>query len=159
LIERAEKSNEGGTSYVTARTCALFHEGVVEHARVLLWAEKAVAADSPKTAWTLHTLALAHYRAGNLDQTVGFCLESLKADPNWDGRMLNRFLGAMALVRLGKPEQARECLRSVAQWRKEVADGTYKGRETFRQSRPVSELAEVNNQGRATTVVAIASKR
>jgi tetratricopeptide (TPR) repeat protein len=129
LIERAGQS-EGGipgtTAYFVSRTCTMLAQGGTNPAQVLVWAEKAVAAE-PKAAWSLHTLALAHYRAGHLDQAVRYCRQSLDADPKWDGGMLNRLLQAMALCRQDQKDEARKCLRPVAQWRQEVADGTYKG--------------------------------
>jgi serine/threonine protein kinase/tetratricopeptide (TPR) repeat protein len=129
LIESATQSEQGitgSTAYFVSRTCTMLPQRETDQAQVLVWAEKAVAAD-PKAPWCLHTLALAHYRAGHLDHTVRYCLESRKADPKWDGGMLNRLLQAMALVRQDQKDEAQKCLRPVAQWQQEVADGTYKG--------------------------------
>jgi tetratricopeptide (TPR) repeat protein len=129
LIESAAQSEQGttgSTAYMVSRTCTMLPEGGADLAQALLWAEDAVT-NYPKAAWSLHALALAHYRAGHLDQMVRYCRESLDADPKWDGGMLNRLLQAMAHVRQDQGDKAHECLRPVAQWRQEIANGTYKG--------------------------------
>jgi hypothetical protein len=64
-----------------ARTC-LLAPGVIDPAAAVHLAEEAVAA-MLRCAWYLHTLALAHYRAGRYQRTVERLLESIEVDPVW----------------------------------------------------------------------------
>ncbi len=129
LCERAGLLKQGVTgrvAYMTSRTCLLKRDGNTPAPQLLAWAEAALASD-PRAPWYLHTVALAHYRAGQFEEAVRCCRESEKADPKWRGTMVNQMLLAMAFQRLDRREDARQCLATAASWRKEVLDGTYKG--------------------------------
>jgi hypothetical protein len=53
-------------AYVLARSSAMARKSPVDPARIVQWANQAVA--SGNQAWYLHVLGLAQYRAGQLDQ-------------------------------------------------------------------------------------------
>jgi hypothetical protein len=97
---------------MVCRTCLLSPRGGADPAQLVLWAEKTTAGD-PNAAWYLHTLALAHYRAGHLDQAVRYCRESQTAGPKWSGGMPNRLLLAMAYGRQGQRDEARKVLQEI----------------------------------------------
>ena len=144
LIERAGQSKEGITgnnAYMLLRTCTMFPKGGTDPAEVLLWTDRAVASQ-PKTAWYLHTLALAHYRADHFDQAVHYCHESQKVDPKLAGRIVNQLLLAMAYQRLVQRDEARRTWQEVAQWREAVGRGTYKGDGTFPPDMHLSDWLE-----------------
>jgi len=68
------------------------------------WAERAVSA-VPTNAWYLHSLGLAHYRAGEYDRAIERLKESRKNFPDWGGP-LNALLLSMCYQSLKDPEAA-----------------------------------------------------
>jgi tetratricopeptide (TPR) repeat protein len=129
------------SAFQASRACMLHPEGGTAPAQGVLWAEKAVAGD-PKAGWYIHALALAHYRAGKFDQAVRSCGESQQADPHWGGAILNRLLLAMAHQRLGRDEEARQCMATAVRWRQGAVDGTYKGEEVTPPAMHLSDWLE-----------------
>jgi WD40 repeat protein/tetratricopeptide (TPR) repeat protein len=122
--ERAGGTKDPFTAYVASRTCMLSPQGLTEPAQLVRWAEQAVA-NQPRCAWYLHALGAAHYRAGELDQAVQRCRESLEADLGWRGTVLNWLVLAMAHQRLGHPGEAREWLNRAVQWGKQSGGGLH----------------------------------
>jgi serine/threonine protein kinase/tetratricopeptide (TPR) repeat protein len=122
-ISRTKQGFTGSYAFLAGRCCLLHPTEGVPGAQALVWAEKAVA-DGPRVPWYLHTLALAHYRAGHFEQTLRYCRESQQADPRWGGVILNQLLEAMAHQGLGQHEEARKCRQAAAQWRETAVDGT-----------------------------------
>jgi tetratricopeptide (TPR) repeat protein len=106
---------------IASRTCALSTTPVVKPAESVLWAYIAVI--RRPEAHYLHTLALAHYRAGHYDQAVAACRQSFKVAPGWQGRAANWLLLGMALERKGEKEEARRCLNTVTKWYAAVRAG------------------------------------
>jgi superkiller protein 3 len=117
----ADKSKNPYLAHVASRTCMLSPEGPIAAPRAVKWAEQAVAAG--KSAWHLHALGRAHYRAGQLEQAVRRCRESLRAEPDWPGRMLNWLVLAMAHQRLGEGTEARCWLDKAVRWRHALPRG------------------------------------
>jgi tetratricopeptide (TPR) repeat protein len=114
-VKRFGKSNDPRTLYLTARLCGLAAESGVQSTVTLNLAKSAVQ-QSPKSAYYLHTLGMAHYRAGDAKTAVSKLNESLKADPNWEGRV-NNWLGlALAYHRLGKTAESKENLDKAVSW-------------------------------------------
>ena len=112
MIERAGKPVEHSEAFVLARTFAMAGQSAVDLARVVQWANQALAGDQP--AWYLHTLGLAQYRAGQFDQALqSFAKADVEA---WIGRGLNWFGLALVHHRLGHPDEARQCLDKGIQW-------------------------------------------
>jgi tetratricopeptide (TPR) repeat protein len=102
------------TCYCLARIASLAPGGG-DPAQAVQRAEKGVAAH-PKQAWYLHTLAVAHYRAGQFDQAVRRAEQSLKDDPGWGGHVVDWLLLAMAHQSLGHGDEARHWLDKAVQW-------------------------------------------
>jgi tetratricopeptide (TPR) repeat protein len=103
------------TAYLAARTCVLAPDAIEDPARAVRLAEQAVAADPP-CAWYLHTLGMAHYRAGDFDQAIQRLRESIDAKPAWPANVTNWLGLAMAYHRLGQTEEARQWLDKALQW-------------------------------------------
>jgi WD40 repeat protein len=101
-------------AYVLARTAAVAAEPVVEPERVACWAERAVG--NGANGWNLHTLGLAHYRAGRFLEGIRRLEESNATDWGEQGRMQNRLVLAMAYHRLGRAKHARALLDEVRRW-------------------------------------------
>jgi tetratricopeptide (TPR) repeat protein/tRNA A-37 threonylcarbamoyl transferase component Bud32 len=78
------------------------------------WAERAVAA-APNKAWYLHSLALAHYRAGQVDQAVQRVKESQKVAPDWGGP-LNPLLLALCYHARKQQDEALQARRKASEW-------------------------------------------
>jgi tetratricopeptide (TPR) repeat protein len=82
-------------------------------------AEGAVAVH-PRFGWYLYTLALAHYRAGRLDEALGRLRESLEVDPGWEAQVLDWLLLALVQQRRGETEDARRWLDKAVRWSDEA---------------------------------------
>jgi tetratricopeptide (TPR) repeat protein len=108
-IELAGKNKDPRTAYQTARVCVLGRNANAEGPEPVRLAEQAVAA-VPQNAWYLHTLGLAHYRAGQFEKARQRLQESLNADPAGPSRPLNWLVLAMVSHRQRRPEEARQWL-------------------------------------------------
>jgi tetratricopeptide (TPR) repeat protein len=121
MCRQADKSigRPGGLgAYDVGRICTLRPDVPVTAARLVDLARKADSRSTfPRSAWCLHNLARAHYRAGQLEQADRYCRESLKVEPAWRGRMLNWVVLAMAHQRQGRPDEARQWLARATRWR------------------------------------------
>ena len=117
LLERGNKlvcvNQPGRKSYLVARICLLAPATVADAARPATLAGDAVRAQ--RTAWHLHTLGLAHFRAGRDDEAVRLLQESSTVDPKWSAQPLNGLVLAMAHHRLGHAPEARECYDKAVQ--------------------------------------------
>jgi hypothetical protein len=113
VLRRFYPTDDMQTVYLVARIASLTAGAPAEPERVVPMADRAVATRG--TAWHRHTLAVAHFRAGQYDKAVQQCQESMKADPRW-ANVLNGFVLAMAHQRLGHAEEARQWLDKSARW-------------------------------------------
>jgi serine/threonine protein kinase/tetratricopeptide (TPR) repeat protein len=132
LLERIGQSQPGFTGYqafLASRTCMLRPETAAPAKEGVAWAEQAVASRA-NLPWYLHALALAHYRAGHLEQAAADTQESLKADPRWGGIMLNWLTLALIEQRQGHAEQARKWMEMAAAWREKAVQGSANARQT-----------------------------
>jgi WD40 repeat protein/tetratricopeptide (TPR) repeat protein len=114
IRRRADRIEDPYVAYVLARTAVVAAAPVVEPEQVTRWAEQAVA--SSLNGWNLHTLGVAHYRAGRLDEAIKRLEESNASDWGEQGRMQNRLVLAMAYHRLGHATQSRALLDEVNRW-------------------------------------------
>jgi len=101
-----KQDHQTQTAYMVSRTCLLFPQDAAEQAVAIQLAERAVAQDS-KAPWSLHTLALAHYRAGHFEQSLSFSRDSQKAGLQWRG---------------GK----RQTILALTKWHDSVLKGTHR---------------------------------
>ena len=113
VLERFSGSSDPNILHLVARTCALAPGAVPDRAQPVKLAEKALAA-RPKLGWFLHTLGLAHYRAGQLEQAVSCFKKSMEVDPGWY-HVLDWLPLAMAHFRLGDAEDARRWLAKAVE--------------------------------------------
>jgi tetratricopeptide (TPR) repeat protein len=118
-IRRCAGSTEDPfVAYVLARTAIMTAEPVVDPAQAIRWAEQAL--ESNLGAFYLHTLGLAHYRAGQLDRAIRRLEESNAGKWKERGKMQNRLVLAMAHHRLGHAAPARALLEEVERWWKDI---------------------------------------
>jgi tetratricopeptide (TPR) repeat protein len=89
--------------------------GATDPAAVVTMAEQAVAAD-PRCAWYLHTLGMAHYRAGKFDRAIERLRESAAARPAWSANVVNWLGLALAYHRLGQTKEARQWWDRAVGW-------------------------------------------
>jgi tetratricopeptide (TPR) repeat protein len=119
LAKEAAKNPTADQAYTASRICTLSAASPVPEPQVVIWAEQAVAVE--KSAWRLHMLARAHYRAGQFDQALRRCRQSLDVEPGWPGRILNWLVLAMAHQRLGHTAEARQWLAKATSWHSGLA--------------------------------------
>jgi tetratricopeptide (TPR) repeat protein len=126
LLERIGQSAEGFTGYQAfwaSYACMLGPETAAPPREGVAWAEQAVASQA-NVPWFLHGRALAHYRAGQLEEAAADTQESIKADPKWGGFMLNWVMLALIEQRQGHADQARQWREKAASWREKAVQGS-----------------------------------
>jgi tetratricopeptide (TPR) repeat protein len=97
------------TAFVLSRMNSLIAKPVTDPAQGIKWAREAV--ESGSNAWFLHSLALAHLRAGQWDEAA-LRFEESRAD--W-GKVLNLLGLAIVDFRRNRPDAARERLNEALQ--------------------------------------------
>jgi serine/threonine protein kinase/tetratricopeptide (TPR) repeat protein len=107
-------------TYFVARTCALAPGSTPDPVQAVRLAELAVEAE-PKWAHNLHTLGLAHYRAGQLDQAVQRFHEAIEVNPEWTGQVVNWLGLTLAYHRQGQTNEARRWFEKALEWIDRVA--------------------------------------
>jgi Flp pilus assembly protein TadD len=119
LLQRFGRTTDPRKAYAVARTLLLVPGAGPDAARAAELAAKAVAAD-PKVPFYLHTLGLAHYRAGQYEPASRRLHECLKAHPWW-APGVNWLVLALAYQRQGKADEARQCLDKALRWSDRLA--------------------------------------
>jgi Flp pilus assembly protein TadD len=119
LFQRFGQTTHAETAYAVARTLVLVPDAGPPPARAVELAAKGVAA-APKDAKQLHTLGLAHYRAGQYEQAIRRLNECLNAHPKWCAG-LNWLVLAMAYQHQGKTDEARQALDKALRWGDQLA--------------------------------------
>jgi tetratricopeptide (TPR) repeat protein len=104
----------GREAYLVARLGTLAPGGP-EPAQLLRLAERAVQV-GPHEAHYLHTLGLAHYRAGQYEQAVRRFRESMRANPAWEAQVVNWLGLALAHDHLGERDVARLWFARATKW-------------------------------------------
>ena len=125
LEPQVDQSTNAQTAYIVSRISALADEKIIDPAKVVDWAERAALGD--RNPWTLHALGRAKYRAGQFDESIGLCKESLEKDPNWPGRFLNWLILAMACHRHNQHDEALQWLAKAVQWQNQLAKAKDEG--------------------------------
>jgi tetratricopeptide (TPR) repeat protein len=114
VLKRLGQTKDTQIGFQVARLCSLAGQQASDPARALQLAEKAVA--EQRSSWRVHTLGLAHYRAGSFEQAIKRLNESLAIDAHWQGAFCNCLVLAMAHHRLGQAKEAEQWLNKAARW-------------------------------------------
>ena len=113
-LEHARRSEDVATLVFANRPGILAPEAMDDRDLSTQMAERALKCGFPdRVHWPgcmLYVLGAAHYRAGHYDEAVRSCRRSLEEYPNWQGKVLNWPVLALAYQRLGQPEEARQAL-------------------------------------------------
>jgi serine/threonine protein kinase/Flp pilus assembly protein TadD len=109
ILKNVDRIDDPQAANVLSRACSLRALSITDSSVSLRLSQQAVAA-SPKMAWYLYGLGAAHYRAGQYEQAIARCEDSIKAQPKWLGRGQNHVILAMACKRLGRHEEAQDWL-------------------------------------------------
>jgi serine/threonine-protein kinase len=104
---------EQRNAYLIARMCALAEKPPIDVARILELARQSV--DRQASAWHLHALGLACYRAGKYDDAVRYLTDSVNKYPGWAAQVVNYQALALTYHRLGRADEARR-------WRERAAE-------------------------------------
>ncbi|HWB13393.1 MAG TPA: protein kinase [Pirellulales bacterium] len=98
--------------YILARSCAMVRNSPVGAARLVQWANQALASD--QHSWCFHVLGLAQYRAGQFDEALqSFTRANVDS---WRSSDLNWFALALVHHHLGHADEARQCLDKGIEW-------------------------------------------
>jgi tetratricopeptide (TPR) repeat protein len=108
------KSREPDVDFHGGRILSLTVQDDQTRAHASKWAERVVAT-VPTIAWYLHSLGLAHFRAGEYDRAIERLKESRKNSPDWGGPH-NALLLAMCYQTLNQPEAAFAERHLVDEW-------------------------------------------
>jgi tetratricopeptide (TPR) repeat protein len=112
MVKRSAETKEAKEIYLIARMCVLAPDSGVDPGEAVRLAERAVKDEA--TAWYLHALGLAHYRAGQLDLAIEW-LQKADQSIDWRGRPNNWLVLAMAHHRRGQADDARQWLSRARQ--------------------------------------------
>jgi serine/threonine protein kinase/Flp pilus assembly protein TadD len=112
VIEKLGDTNDPETAYLVARIGTLAPDAVPDPTRLVRIAERAVRADP--LPHHLHTLGLAHYRAGRFDEAIRQLNKSVEG--NWNANAANWLVLAMAHQRLGQSDEARKWFDRAVRW-------------------------------------------
>jgi tetratricopeptide (TPR) repeat protein/serine/threonine protein kinase len=118
MMKRFGKSTNPDEIVYLAHACVLAPGGLDPTAALSL-AERRLAMTARPSGhypWSIHLVALAHYRAGHYPQAVEWATRGLKEDPAFGERVPHWLLLAMAHHRLGHAEEARKWLGTAEQW-------------------------------------------
>ena len=113
LIGRAGHTKDAFEAFVLARIAGMSPPGTLDPARAVQWGKQAVDSN-PQVSWYIHSLGLAHYRAGQFDLALQRFQESQNG--NWNYGELNHFGRALAENRLGHAANAQESLAQGLAW-------------------------------------------
>jgi tetratricopeptide (TPR) repeat protein len=113
-LEPGERSEDPATLVLANRPGILAPDSLYDRDLPIQMAERALKRGfTDQVHWPgcmRYVLGAAHYRAGHYDQAVHFCRQSLEKYPNWQGKVLNWPVLALAYQRLGHAEEARKAL-------------------------------------------------
>jgi WD40 repeat protein/Flp pilus assembly protein TadD len=102
-------------AYLAARIATLAPGASDDPARAVRLAQWAVWA-SPKEGHYLHTLGLAHCRAGRYEEGARWFQKSLEAEPGWAAHVVNWLGLALACHHRDQPAEARRHLDRAVAW-------------------------------------------
>jgi serine/threonine-protein kinase len=94
---------------------ALAPQSGIDSARLLDWAQQAVAAEDQSRIYR-HALARAYCRVGKWDQVVRCLHEAAALDPDWDAQALDWMLLSLAYAHLGQASESKPWRDQAEQW-------------------------------------------
>jgi len=112
VLDELGDTEEPRNAYLVARICVLAPDAGPDPTKLVQIAERAVQAQP--APHHLHTLGLAHYRAGQFDKAIEQLHKSMKG--NWRANAANWLVLAMAHQRLGHADEARNWFDKAARW-------------------------------------------
>jgi serine/threonine protein kinase/Tfp pilus assembly protein PilF len=140
LVFVRNNSQEARVEYCAARACVLGPNALDDPGWIVRLAEHALAVE-PRNAWYLHTLGMAHYRAGEFDRAAQRLHESLKATPPWQANAVNWLGLSLVHHRLGQPREARLWLDRALKWINQTAAKAPRGSVALPGQHPDDWLA------------------
>jgi tetratricopeptide (TPR) repeat protein len=102
-----DRTEAAWTTHFAARICALAPDAGVGSDEIVRLAEEGVAAQA--NPWNRHTLALAYYRAGRLDEAAERARQSMEHSA-WTGQPLNWLVLAVVDHSRGDSASAKQWL-------------------------------------------------
>jgi Flp pilus assembly protein TadD len=121
LFQRFGQTTDAAAAHAVARTLVMVpHPVCPPHRAVELADMDKPGQPKKKNPYQLHTLGLAHYRAGQYEQAIRRLNECLNGHPRWCAG-LNWLVLAMAYQRLGKTGEARQALDKALRWGDQLA--------------------------------------
>jgi tetratricopeptide (TPR) repeat protein len=121
VLQRFAKATNPDSLYMLSRIASLAADDTADTAQAVKLAEQAVKA--LPGGWYRHTLAVAHYRAGQFERAVDKCQESMRDDPAWPGHVVDWLLLSLTHQCLGHAAEARQWLNKSEQWMEQVGKG------------------------------------
>jgi serine/threonine protein kinase/WD40 repeat protein/tetratricopeptide (TPR) repeat protein len=122
--EHFRRTDDPLTAYLLGRAYVLGPISGISPPIPVKLVEQALAGKLPDKnfqAASLHVLGLAHYRAGQFEEAVRHCRQSLSTSPEWIGLSLNWPVLALAHQQLGNQDEARKWLEKTRKRLEEVA--------------------------------------
>jgi tetratricopeptide (TPR) repeat protein len=104
----------GRRANLLARIYSLAQQSAADAEQAAQWAQQALEV-GPTLRWYQHTMGLAHFRAGRLDEAVKYLDRSLNNSPQWSGQPMNWLALALVHHQRGDAAQARQWLDKAAQ--------------------------------------------
>ncbi len=108
ILDRFSQSENAEARCHAARACVLSPAAGVDPMVPVTLAEQCVARNARE--WTLYTLAMAHLRAGQLDEAAQRFQQSLDVAPTWDAQFLDWLGLALLSHARGEMETSRQQL-------------------------------------------------
>ena len=115
MIQRFEQPGDWFIAYLAARMAALAPGTPDEAAHMLRFADQLLKT-YPSTPSSLHTVAIANYRAGRIELAVEKAHAALVAKENWNALVLNHLVLSLAYNKLHNATEARRHYDEAMQW-------------------------------------------
>ena len=118
--------HHAGVTLEMVRTVCLIPSAETDYSRVVQRIQRANL-ELPRDSVTLYALGLAHYRAGQFQESVQSCTESQNSSGIGADQLPNSPVLALAYYQLGEPDRARASMESAMQSRNRWIDQLYSG--------------------------------
>ena len=115
MIQRFEQPGDWFVAYLAARMAALAPGTPDEAAQMLRFADTMLKTHSTHPS-SLHTVAIANYRAGRIELAAEKAHAALVAKPDWNAQVLNHLVLALAYNKLHNATEARRHYDEAMKW-------------------------------------------